>query len=50
MPELAGFDSPNVGGNQSDETRLLLEAGADVRVTGGRGATPMSVAVTTSGS
>jgi ankyrin repeat protein len=32
------------------KTRLLLEAGADVKVTGRRGATPMSVAVTTSGS
>ena len=32
------------------KTRLLLDAGADVKVTGQRGATPMSVAVTTFGS
>lgn len=32
------------------KTRLLLDAGADVKVTGKRGATPMSVAVTTFGS
>ncbi|MGA2212590.1 MAG: ankyrin repeat domain-containing protein [Bryobacteraceae bacterium] len=32
------------------KTRLLLDAGADVRVTGKRGATPMSVAVTADGS
>jgi ankyrin repeat protein len=32
------------------KTRLLLDAGADVKVTGKRGATPMSVAVTTDGS
>jgi ankyrin repeat protein len=33
-----------------EKTRLLLDAGADVRVKGKRGATPMSVAVTTFGS
>ena len=32
------------------KTRLLLDAGADVRVIGKRGATPMSVAVTADGS
>src|SRR5665213_2932824 len=32
------------------KTRLLLEAGADVKVESQRGATPMSVAVTTFGS
>jgi ankyrin repeat protein len=32
------------------KARLLLDAGADVKVTGKRGATPMSVAVTTFGS
>jgi ankyrin repeat protein len=32
------------------KTRLLVDAGADVKVKGKRGATPMSVAVTTSGS
>src|SRR5580658_1285315 len=32
------------------KTRLLLDAGADVKVTGKRGATPMSVAVTADGS
>jgi ankyrin repeat protein len=31
-------------------TRLLLERGAEVKVRGTRGATPMSVAVTTFGS
>ena len=33
-----------------EKIRLLLEAGADVKVTGKRGATPMSVAVTADGS